>query len=169
MAHLRRVLSMATQHRLSGLSQPGTATTNAPNPLDTSSATRERSFGVRSVQHHIVLYDVLFSPPKICFFTQIHGSNHYGHRVCHRPPLMTRRLRGSSWRGDGKDSWWGNIAIHNCFSHSNFVLTFIFLGPSTNQEHSTANEYDGTIKFKEMVSGKFTLYFMQAFSREQVS
>ena len=152
MAHLRRVLSMATQHRLSGLSQPGTATTNAPNPLDTSSATRERSFGVRSVQHHIVLYDVLFSPPKICFFTQLYGSNHDRHKVCHRPPLMTWRSRLSSWGGDGKVSWWENIAIHNCFSHSNFCTHLHLFWVYQQIKIISQPKNDATIKFKEMVS-----------------
>ena len=48
LAHLRRVVSTVTQRRLSGLSQPDTTTTNAPNPPDTLSARSERSVRVRS-------------------------------------------------------------------------------------------------------------------------
>ena len=86
MAHLHCVVLTATQRRLPGLSQPGTTKTNALNPLDTSSARRERSFEVRSVWHHLVSCDVLFSPPKICFFTQLHDSNHHASWAQSLPP-----------------------------------------------------------------------------------
>ena len=121
MAHLHRVVSTATQRRLPGLPHPGTTKINAPNPLGTSLARRELSFEVRSAWHHLVPCDVLFSPPKICFFTQLHGSTHHGHRVSHHPQSTTRRSRGSGWRGDGKVWRWEMSCITNFTQRRNLT------------------------------------------------
>ena len=111
MAHLHRVVSTVTQHRVPGLPQPGTTKANTPNPLDTSLARRERCFRMRSPWDHLVSCDVLFSSPKFCFFMQLQNSKRDGHRVCHHPPLMTRRYSSSNRWVDCQVSRWESIAI----------------------------------------------------------
>ena len=99
-----RIVSTATQWWVPGLPQPGTTKTNAPNPLDASSARRERSFMVIRALHRLVLADVLFSPPKFRFFTQPHNNNYDGSRTHHRPEL-TPRCSSRSNRQAGDNVW----------------------------------------------------------------
>ena len=157
MTHLRRVVSKVTQRRLSGFSQPGIATTNAPNPLNTLSVSREWSFEGMHALHHLVSCDISFSHPKFCFSTQPQNSEHDGPRTGHH--LAHRQLcsRVSSWWCDGK---FFEVRI-NCHHHfylyfHNLYLTFIscLWRHSTDcQIKSTARPTnDATIKFEEMVS-----------------